>query len=171
MGKRAPRRASADIAAAKLRTNFGANLRAARERAGMTQAAVSAASGIDANSISRTELGTGNLTMDVAVRLAAAVRTDLNDLLGLSAPAEATEGVRHALTEGRGHTKRFIFSYTITRKTGIEAENFKDALKTLEQQEGSEVLGSITGVVIEPAEGKQEPHRRIEEDIGYASAT
>jgi hypothetical protein len=43
--------------------------------------------------------------------------------------------VRHGLSEGRRHTKRFIFSYHITRKTGIEAEDFKEALKTLEEQD------------------------------------
>ena len=166
MGKRAPRRASADVVAAKFRTTFGANLRAARERAGMTQAAVSAASGIDPSTISRTELGAGTVTFDMAVKLAAAVRADLHDLLGLSTEGEGEEGVSRGVAEGRGHTKRFIFSYHIIRKTGIEAQDFKEALKTLEEQEGSEVLGNILSVSIEHTEGALERHRRIEEEIG-----
>jgi transcriptional regulator with XRE-family HTH domain len=61
---------------------FGINLRAARLKAGLTQAALSTRSGVDPASVSRFENGKGLLTRDVARQLAEALSTDLEDLLG-----------------------------------------------------------------------------------------
>lgn len=68
---------------AELRETFGTNLRAAREAAGLSLAAVASRAGSDATHISLIERGQINVTFGSAAKLAAAVAADLRDLLGL----------------------------------------------------------------------------------------
>ena len=61
-------------------TTFAKNFREARERASLTQTAVSASVGVDSSHISDIERCCANPTLAVLSKLAKAVRTDLCDL-------------------------------------------------------------------------------------------
>lgn len=78
-----PGEAASDDLSAELRATFGSNLRAARERAGMSLQAVASQVGSDAGYVSRIERGGINVTFGTAARLAQAVGADVRDLLGL----------------------------------------------------------------------------------------
>jgi transcriptional regulator with XRE-family HTH domain len=60
---------------------FGRNLRAAREKAGLTQGELGQASGIDDMSISRYERGKNTPSMESAKVLARALRCTVDDLI------------------------------------------------------------------------------------------
>src|SRR5215217_3260583 len=73
---RPPARAPSD-----LRARFGANLRAARLKARLTQAQLAAATGIRQTDISEIEGGARNTTLETMGRLAAALGIDVRKLL------------------------------------------------------------------------------------------
>jgi ribosome-binding protein aMBF1 (putative translation factor) len=74
------RAAPADVPA-KLRIEFGRQLREARNAAGMSQEALSKVVGIDRSDISKIEAGTRNLSLETMARLATAVELDISVLL------------------------------------------------------------------------------------------
>ncbi len=61
--------------------NFGRNLQAARKRLGLTQAGFAAQVGVTQGYISHVEVGTENLTLDTAAKLARSVGRELPDML------------------------------------------------------------------------------------------
>jgi ribosome-binding protein aMBF1 (putative translation factor) len=73
----------ADPVAVALRETFGTNLKAARERAGLSQQSVADQIATDIGHVSRIESGKVNVTLGTATRLAQAVGADVRDLLGL----------------------------------------------------------------------------------------
>lgn len=70
---------------------FGANLRAARERSGLTQAAFGREIGMDQSYLSRIEQGTVNLTVETMVQLANAVNADVLEMMA----SDASESPPH----------------------------------------------------------------------------
>jgi transcriptional regulator with XRE-family HTH domain len=68
-------------ASTELRKTFGANFRAAREKAGMTQARVAEAIGTNRAYISHVERGVHNITIETMVQLAGVVGRRVADLL------------------------------------------------------------------------------------------
>ena len=63
------------------KVNFGRNLQAARKQLGLTQVDFAAQLGVTQGYISHVEVGTENLTLDTAARLANAVSHRLPDML------------------------------------------------------------------------------------------
>jgi len=63
------------------RVTFGQNCKAARVKAGLSQAAVAEAAGIPQPRLSAIEQGKGNITLETMVRLAKVVDHDLSRLL------------------------------------------------------------------------------------------
>lgn len=63
------------------KVNFGRNLQAARKRLGLTQAGFAAQLGVTQGYISHVEVGTENLTLDTAAKLARSVGRELPDML------------------------------------------------------------------------------------------
>jgi transcriptional regulator with XRE-family HTH domain len=66
---------------AELRKTFGANLRAAREKAGMTQAQLAEMTGHNRAYVSHVERGVHNITIETMAGLAGTVGLDVADLL------------------------------------------------------------------------------------------
>jgi transcriptional regulator with XRE-family HTH domain len=64
-----------------LKARFGANMRAARATAGLTQAELSRRTGVQQRYISRIESGRANVTLEMVATLAVAVGEDPNRLL------------------------------------------------------------------------------------------
>lgn len=81
--KAPPEPAAGEDMSAELRQTFGANLRAAREAAGLSLQAVADKIGLGTAHISKIERGMINITFGSAAKLAQAVGSDLRDLLGL----------------------------------------------------------------------------------------
>lgn len=75
--------------------SFGANLRAARRRAGMTQESLAAAAGVSTETVSRVERGAFEPSLSTAVALAGVLGVDLGSLAGGRAN-NAARGVRSA---------------------------------------------------------------------------
>jgi transcriptional regulator with XRE-family HTH domain len=66
---------------AEWRTAFGAHLRAARERRGLSQEALAERAGLDRKVIYRTELGQTSPRLDAVVQIAAALSVQPSALL------------------------------------------------------------------------------------------
>jgi transcriptional regulator with XRE-family HTH domain len=88
MAKRAPGTLTgAEAPGAELQKLFGANLRAARMKAGLSQTDVAALSGIAQQSISQIEAGQHNLTLKTMDKLARVVSRDVTQLLRTKRPS------------------------------------------------------------------------------------
>ncbi len=73
-------KSDADVSEEK-RVTFGQNCKAARMKAGLSQAEVALAAGIPQPRLSAIEQGKGNITLETMVRLAKVVDHDLSHLL------------------------------------------------------------------------------------------
>lgn len=78
-----PEPSDSEDMSAELRATFGANFKAARLAAGVSQEAVADSAGLGRAHISRIEAGSINITLETASKLAVAVGADARDLLGL----------------------------------------------------------------------------------------
>lgn len=61
--------------------DLGANVREARERAGLSQEALALAADVDRTYVSQIERGIGNPSVGVLIRLAASLSIDVQELL------------------------------------------------------------------------------------------
>lgn len=80
---RAKQTAAGEPISAELQMAFGKNLKATRERAGLSQTEVAGAAGVSQPNIARIETGTQNITLETMKRLADAVGSEIGDLLGI----------------------------------------------------------------------------------------
>lgn len=103
---------------------FGARLKAARERRGLSQRALSALSGVTQAKISRVENGEVDLRFSSLASLAAAMELELT-LLPAAAPADLRAAIEAAAPEPSGAARRPADKAALRKKLALALEALK----------------------------------------------